>query len=58
MAAVAKKWQDELLGVMPCSDQRASRTPNDQEKQTVTVVVDDFLMEYQELRRRRGECRH
>jgi hypothetical protein len=57
MAAVAKKWQDELLDVMPCSDWRTSLTQNDWEKHAVTIVVDNFLMQHQELRWRRRKCR-
>jgi hypothetical protein len=57
MAAVVKKWQDELLDVMPCSDWRTSHTQKINKKQAVTWMSSDFLMEHQELRQSRRECR-
>jgi hypothetical protein len=47
---------DEKLDVMPCSDRCAVDMESDRKKQAVTMVSSDFLMEYQEPRRRRREC--
>jgi hypothetical protein len=58
MAAVAKKWQDELLGIMPFWDRRASLTQKMWLIQGHLMAVNNFLMDHQELWRRRRECRH